>query len=57
LLGRNGEAVTRLAPSGKARIDDELVDVLTSGEFLDRGTPLVVIEARGNRVVVAAANA
>jgi membrane-bound ClpP family serine protease len=57
LLGRNGEAITRLAPSGKARIDDELVDVITTGEFLDRGTALVVVEARGNRVVVAAANA
>ncbi len=55
LLGRSGEAITRLAPSGKARIDDELVDVITAGEFLDRGTPLTVVEARGNRVVVAAA--
>jgi membrane-bound ClpP family serine protease len=57
LLGRTGEAITRLAPSGKARVDDELVDVITAGEFLDRGTPLVVVEARGNRVVVTAAHA
>jgi membrane-bound serine protease (ClpP class) len=57
LIGRSGEAITRLAPSGKARIDDELVDVITAGEFLDRGTLLTVLEARGNRVVVAAAQA
>jgi membrane-bound ClpP family serine protease len=55
LLGRSGTAVTRLVPSGKAQIGDELVDVITSGEFIDRDSPVVVIEVLGNRVVVAAA--
>jgi membrane-bound serine protease (ClpP class) len=55
LLGRTGTAVTRLAPSGKAQFDDELVDVITAGEFVDRDSPVVVIEVRGNRVVVAGA--
>jgi membrane-bound serine protease (ClpP class) len=52
LLGRRGVAFTPLVPGGKARIDDELVDVLTDGEFVDRGLPIEVIEVRGNRVVV-----
>jgi membrane-bound ClpP family serine protease len=52
LLGRRGVAFTPLVPGGKARIDDELVDVLTDGEFVDRGLPVEVIEVRGNRVVV-----
>ena len=55
LLGRSGTAVTRLAPSGKAQIGDELVDVITSGEFVDRDSSVVVIEVRGNRVLVASA--
>lgn len=57
LLGRPGTAVTRLAPSGKAQIGEELVDVITGGEFVDRDSPVVVVEVRGNRVVVASAHA
>jgi membrane-bound serine protease (ClpP class) len=52
LLGRHGVAFTPLVPGGKARIDEELVDVLTDGEFVDRGLPVEVVEVRGNRVVV-----
>jgi membrane-bound ClpP family serine protease len=52
LLGHRGIAFTPLVPGGKARIGDELVDVLTDGEFVDRGLPVEVVEVRGNRVVV-----
>ncbi len=52
LLGRRGVAFTPLVPGGKARIDDEIVDVLTDGEFIDRGLPVEVVEVRANRVVV-----
>lgn len=52
LLGHRGVASTPLVPGGKARIGDELVDVLTDGEFVDRGQPVEVVEVRGNRVVV-----
>jgi membrane-bound ClpP family serine protease len=53
LLGQPGTAITRLAPSGRAKIGDELIDVITAGEFIDRDSRLVVVEVRGNRVVVA----
>ncbi|HET6881777.1 MAG TPA: NfeD family protein [Pirellulales bacterium] len=52
LLGHRGVAFTPLVPGGKARIGEELVDVLTDGEFIDRGLPVEVVEVRGNRVVV-----
>jgi membrane-bound serine protease (ClpP class) len=52
LLGHRGVAFTPLVPGGKARIGDELVDVLTDGEFVDRGLPVEVVEVRGHRVVV-----
>jgi membrane-bound serine protease (ClpP class) len=57
LLGQPGSAATRLAPSGKALIGDELVDVITAGEFIDRDAPVVVVEVRGNCVVVTSAHA
>lgn len=52
LIGAKGHAATDLRPAGKARINHELVDVIAEGEPLDSGTPVVVVEARGNRVVV-----
>jgi membrane-bound serine protease (ClpP class) len=52
LLGARGLSLTPLLPGGKARIGDELVDVLTDGEFVDRGQPVEVVEVRGNRIVV-----
>lgn len=52
LLGRRGESFTPLVPGGKAVFDEQLVDVLTEGEFIDRGQPVEVVEVRGHRVVV-----
>ncbi len=52
LLGKTGEALTSLAPSGKARFGDNRVDVLSDGEFIDRGTPVEVFEVRGNKILV-----
>ncbi len=54
LIGTCGVAATDLRPAGKAEIDHELIDVIAEGEPLDRGTPLVVVEAKANRVVVRA---
>ena len=49
---QTGVALTPLRPGGVARIQDQRRDVITSGEFLDSGTPLEVIEAQGNRILV-----
>ncbi len=57
LLGQTGETVTRLFPSGKARINGDVYDVISKGQMLDKGVSIVVIEAVGNRVVVRAENA
>jgi membrane-bound ClpP family serine protease len=57
LLGQPGTAMTQLVPSGKAQIGEQLVDVITEGGFIDRGASLVVVEVRGNRVVVTSAHA
>ncbi|MEK7711323.1 MAG: NfeD family protein [Planctomycetota bacterium] len=55
-VGDLGTAEGPLRPAGKARFADMLVDVVTQGEFLESQSRIVVIERRGNRVVVRAAN-
>jgi membrane-bound ClpP family serine protease len=54
LVGSHGTTVTQLTPAGKARIGNELVSVIADGEVIERGREIVVVEARGNRVVVKA---
>ncbi|MFT5091514.1 MAG: membrane-bound serine protease (ClpP class), partial [Porticoccaceae bacterium] len=54
LLSQTGTAFSTLRPSGKAHINGTLVDVVSSGEFIDPGTPIEVVEVAGNRVVVRA---
>jgi membrane-bound serine protease (ClpP class) len=52
LLGRQGLARSTLRPSGIAEFDGRRVDVVTEGEMIDAGEPLVVTRVDGNRVVV-----
>lgn len=54
LMGLSGETATRLNPSGKARIQGRVYDVISNGQMLEQGQRVEVIEAIGNRIVVAA---
>ncbi|RJP44361.1 MAG: serine protease [Desulfobacteraceae bacterium] len=51
-MGDRGVAATDLRPSGKAEINDDIFDVITENEFLDRGSPVIVDAVRGNWIVV-----
>ncbi len=51
-LGDDGEVVSILRPTGKAKFGDAIVDVVAEAEFLDKGTKVEIIEIHGNRVVV-----
>jgi membrane-bound serine protease (ClpP class) len=51
-LGKPGTALTQLRPAGTVLIDGRKVDVVTTGEFLDRGADVVVVNVAGNRVMV-----
>jgi membrane-bound serine protease (ClpP class) len=57
LVGQVGTAATNLMPSGKADFNGQLVDVITEGLPIDRGTSVVVAKTRGNRVLVRRADA
>jgi len=51
-IGRKGVALTDLHPVGAAQIDGQRLDVVTSGEYINKDEPLEIIEAHGNRLVV-----
>jgi membrane-bound serine protease (ClpP class) len=52
LLRRTGKTTTPLVPAGKAQIGNELVDVITDGRMVERGTLIRVVQVLGNRVIV-----
>ncbi len=52
--GMSGVALTTLRPSGKARFDTHVVDVITGGEFISAETAISVVQTDGMRVVVKA---
>ncbi len=51
-MGLTGEAVTDLRPAGTVVINNRRVDVVSRGEYIDKGAGVVVLEVEGNRVVV-----
>ena len=52
LLGQRGVLVTDLRPAGVATIGDRRVDVVRHGEYVSKGTTVVVAEVHGGRIVV-----
>lgn len=51
-LNREGVTLTKLKPSGFMMIDDDKIDVMTSGEFLEAGVKVKVIEVEGTKIIV-----
>ena len=52
LVGKSGEVLTELRPSGTVRIDGRPVDVISEGAFIQKGKSIVVLSVNGSRVVV-----
>ena len=52
LVNMVGVATTPIAPSGKARFGDQLVNVTSDGEVIAAARPVKVVEVQSNRVVV-----
>jgi membrane-bound serine protease (ClpP class) len=51
-IGDAGRAQTDLRPAGKAFFAETLCDVITEGEFIEKGSPLTIIRMSGSRIVV-----
>lgn len=52
MVGLEGTALSLLRPAGVAEIDGQRVDVVTSGEFIERGSKVRVTSVDGTRIVV-----
>ncbi len=51
-VGDKCVAMTLLRPSGKALIGNDVFDVISDGEFMEKGTAIVISEIQGNRLIV-----
>lgn len=51
-IGRQGVAHTVLRPSGKIQLGDELYDAITQGDFIEKGSRIIVISQEGTSLKV-----
>jgi len=52
IIGRHGIASTSLRPAGAAEVDGTRIDVITSGEYIEKGESIEVVDVQGARVLV-----
>ena len=52
LIGKKGEAVTDLKPSGKGEFDGVKLDILSEGDYIKKGTTLEITEIKNNKIFV-----
>lgn len=52
LIGLEGIAITPLRPSGTVLIEDERIDVVSEGSFIQKDKKVKIIKVEGSRIVV-----
>ncbi|MDP8263794.1 MAG: NfeD family protein [Candidatus Ancaeobacter aquaticus] len=52
LLHQEGLAISFLRPSGIAEIQGERIDVVSDAEYIERGSKIMVISIKNNKVIV-----
>lgn len=52
LVGKKGTAITDLRPSGVGLFGEERLDVVSESEWIEEGTPIVILASEGYRHVV-----
>ncbi|MBT2214505.1 nodulation protein NfeD [Virgibacillus dakarensis] len=52
LIGLEGKAVTPLRPSGTAIFDDERIDVISEGSYIEKDKAVKIVKVEGVRIVV-----
>jgi len=52
LIGKTGVAITPLRPAGIIEIDRDRYDVLAEGDFIEKGTTVVITGTSGNTIHV-----
>lgn len=51
-IGKIGLTITPLRPVGKAQFDNDKLDVVTEGQFINKDVKVEIIHIEGNRIVV-----
>jgi len=51
-VGDEGKAITRLAPIGKAMVNDIICEAKSYSDFIDENTEITVIKINNNQIVV-----
>ncbi|MCF8008512.1 MAG: nodulation protein NfeD [Halanaerobiales bacterium] len=52
IINKRGKAITPLRPAGIVEIDNRRIDVVSEGEFIDKGEKVTVIDVKGSKVIV-----
>lgn len=52
ILNKQGETVTDLHPTGTVLIDGRKYDCISRGEYITKGSPIVVMTVDSNRIIV-----
>ena len=51
-LGESGITVSKLRPAGIVRVNNQNIDVVSEGEFIEKGVSVYIKRVEGNRIVV-----
>lgn len=51
-IGDVGKAIGRLAPSGKVKINNEVVEAQSTGSFIDQHTEVKIVKVLSNKIIV-----
>jgi membrane-bound serine protease (ClpP class) len=52
MIGKTGVAYTVLRPSGKVIIENTIYDAFTRGDYVEKGTNIIVIDQEGTSIKV-----
>jgi membrane-bound serine protease (ClpP class) len=52
LLNKEGIALTPLRPAGMVKVEGKRIDAVTLGGYVAAGTPVIIVQVEGTRVVV-----
>ena len=51
-VGDVGKTIGRLAPSGKAKVNGEVIEAHSTGSFIDHNTEIKILKIHSNKIIV-----
>jgi len=51
-VGDIGKSISRLAPSGKVKVNGEVVEAQSTGSFIDQNLDVKIIKIQSNKIIV-----